>query len=84
VLTRLCNQLALAFPDDPGSATTDQLARFALAAFDAAFVASQTDRGTTLQSILERRRFIARGATRPLATRRVVSAERRRGPFVLG
>ena len=39
--------------DDPLSATTDQLARFALAAFDGAFVASQSDRGVTLQTVLE-------------------------------
>jgi AcrR family transcriptional regulator len=52
-LTRLRTQIALAFQDDPRSATTDQLARFALAAFDGAFVASQSDRGVTLQSVLE-------------------------------
>ena len=52
-LTRLRKQIALAFQDDPRSATTDQLARFALAAFDGAFVASQSDRGVTLQSVLE-------------------------------
>ena len=46
-LTRLRKQIALAFQDDPRSATTDQLARFALAAFDGAFVASQSDRGVT-------------------------------------
>jgi AcrR family transcriptional regulator len=52
-LTRLRKQIALAFQDDPRSATTDQLARFALAAFDGAFVASQSDRGVALQSVLE-------------------------------
>ena len=52
-LTRLRKQIALAFQDDPRSPTTDQLARFALAAFDGAFVASQSDREVTLQSILE-------------------------------
>jgi AcrR family transcriptional regulator len=52
-LTRLRKQIALAFQDDPRSATTDQLARFALAAIDGAFVASQSDRAVTLQSVLE-------------------------------
>ncbi len=52
-LNRLRKQIALAFQDDPRGATTDQLARFALAAFDGAFVASQSDRGVTLQSVLE-------------------------------
>jgi AcrR family transcriptional regulator len=52
-LTRLRKQIALAFQDDPRSATTDQLARFALAAFDGAFVASQSDREVKLESILE-------------------------------
>jgi AcrR family transcriptional regulator len=52
-LTRLRKQIALAFEDDPRSATTDQLARFALAAIDGAFVASQSDRGVALQRVLE-------------------------------
>jgi AcrR family transcriptional regulator len=52
-LDRLRRQLAIAFDDDPDSATTDQLARFALAAFDGAFLASQTDPGVTLELILE-------------------------------
>jgi AcrR family transcriptional regulator len=52
-ITRLRKQIALAFQDDPRSATTDQLARFALAAFDGAFVASQSDRGVALKSVLE-------------------------------
>lgn len=51
-LKRLRREIGLAFGDDPGSATTDQLARFALAAFDGAFVASQTDRGVTLERLL--------------------------------
>jgi AcrR family transcriptional regulator len=51
-LTRLRNQIALAFQDDARSATNDQLARFALATFDGAFVASQSDRGVSLQSVL--------------------------------
>jgi hypothetical protein len=45
-------QVALAFGDDPRSAATDQLARFALAAIDGAFVACQTDRGVTLERLL--------------------------------
>jgi AcrR family transcriptional regulator len=52
-LSRLRTQIAVAFQDDPGSATIDQLARFALAAFDGAFVASQSDRRVTLQRVLE-------------------------------
>jgi len=52
-LERLRKQIAVAFDDDPHSATTDQLARFALAAFDGAFLASQTDPGITLELVLE-------------------------------
>ena len=47
-------QIAAAFGDDPRSPVTDQLARFALAAIDGAFVASQTDRGATLEQLLQR------------------------------
>ncbi len=46
-------QIAAAFGDDPRSPVTDQLARFALAAFDGAFVACQTDRGATLDRLLQ-------------------------------
>ena len=46
-------QIALAFGDDARGRTTDQLARFALAAFDGAFIAWQADRGVTLQRLLE-------------------------------
>jgi AcrR family transcriptional regulator len=52
-LSRLRQQIARAFQDDPRSATNDQLARFALATIDGAFVASQSDRGVALQSVLE-------------------------------
>jgi AcrR family transcriptional regulator len=51
-LERLRTQIALAFDDDPRTATTDQLARFALAAIDGAFVASLTDPGVTLEGLL--------------------------------
>jgi AcrR family transcriptional regulator len=51
-LQLLREQLALAFGDDPADAITDQLARFALAAVDGAFVASQTDPDATLERIL--------------------------------
>jgi AcrR family transcriptional regulator len=51
-LQRLRKQIAVAFGDDPHSATTDQLARFALAAFDGAFLASQTDSGVVLDQVL--------------------------------
>jgi AcrR family transcriptional regulator len=52
-LGRLRKQIAIAFDDDPESHTTDQLARFALAAIDGAFVASRTDPAATLHSLLE-------------------------------
>jgi AcrR family transcriptional regulator len=45
-------QIGIAFDDDPRSSNTDQLARFALAAFDGAFVASQTERRVTLERLL--------------------------------
>jgi TrwC relaxase len=45
-------QIAAAFGDDPRGAVTDQLARFALAAIDGAFVACQADRGSTLEGLL--------------------------------
>jgi AcrR family transcriptional regulator len=51
-LTRLRNEIAIAFDDDPRSRTTDRLARFALAAIDGAFVAYQTDCGVTLERLL--------------------------------
>ena len=46
-------QIAVAFGDDPQSPVTDQLARFALAAIDGAFVAGQSDRGATLKHLLQ-------------------------------
>ncbi len=52
-LKRLRQQLALAFDDAAGSAIVDQLARFALAAFDGAFLAWQADTGTSLRRLLE-------------------------------
>lgn len=52
-LSRLRKQVAIAFHDDARSRATDQLARFALAAFDGAFVAAQSHRGSTLQKVLE-------------------------------
>jgi AcrR family transcriptional regulator len=52
-LTRLREQLSIAFRDDPRSPTTIQLAQFALAAFDGAFVASQADPAITLGRLLE-------------------------------
>jgi hypothetical protein len=51
-LVRLREEIALAFDDDPASPVTDQLARFALAAFDGAFVAWRADRGVTLERLL--------------------------------
>ena len=58
-------QIGLAFGDDPESPVTDRLARFALAAFDGAFVATQIDPAVTLGSLLE-----------PLATALVCTAAR--------
>jgi AcrR family transcriptional regulator len=52
-LRRLRKQLAMAFGEDPRSRRVDRLARFALATIDGAFVARQTDRGVTLQRLLE-------------------------------
>lgn len=52
-LQRLRKQIGLAFDDDPGSSSTDRLARFALASFDGAFVASRTDTGVSLHQLLE-------------------------------
>jgi AcrR family transcriptional regulator len=52
-LDRLRTQIAIAFGDDPGDPATDQLARFALAAFDGAFVAAQADPTVTLERLLE-------------------------------
>jgi hypothetical protein len=49
----LRTRIALAFGDDPRGATSVQLARFALAAIDGAFVASQTDPGVTLEHLLQ-------------------------------
>jgi len=46
-------QIAAAFGDDPRSPVTDQLARFALAAIDGAFVAWQADREATLGQLLQ-------------------------------
>jgi AcrR family transcriptional regulator len=52
-LERLRKQIAIAFGDDPRSAATDQLAHFALAAFDGAFVASQADPSVALAGVLQ-------------------------------
>ena len=52
-LGRLRKQIAIAFDDDPHGAVTEQLSRFALAAFDGAFVASQADPGITLERVLK-------------------------------
>jgi AcrR family transcriptional regulator len=52
-LERLRRQIAIAFDDDERSTTTDQLARFALATLDGAFLASQADPGVTLRRLLQ-------------------------------
>ena len=51
-LERVRHEIAVAFDDEPASPVTDRLARFALAAFDGAFVASQTDRALALDELL--------------------------------
>lgn len=51
-LARLREHIALAFDDDRNSALTDRLARFALATIDGAFIARQTDTGSTLDRLL--------------------------------
>jgi AcrR family transcriptional regulator len=51
-LKQLRKQIAIAFDDHPRTSVTDRLARFALAAFDGAFVASQTDSGASLERLL--------------------------------
>jgi AcrR family transcriptional regulator len=68
-LRRLRKQIAIAFDDDPGSATTDRLARFALAAFDGAFLASQTEIGITIDRVLEPLPAALVAARRTLLTR---------------
>ena len=52
-LDRLQQQVAIAFGDDPASPTTTRLARLALAAFDGAFVAAQTEPAISLGHLLE-------------------------------
>ncbi len=52
-LDLLREQIAIAFGDDPQSPATDQLARFALAAIDGAFVACQADQDATLEQLLQ-------------------------------
>jgi AcrR family transcriptional regulator len=51
-LELLRGQVAVAFGDDPQGPVTDQLARFALAAIDGAFLACQADREAALGRIL--------------------------------
>jgi hypothetical protein len=52
-LSRLRKQIGIAFGDDPHDATTDTLARFALAAIDGAFIAHQTDPHAALENLLQ-------------------------------
>jgi AcrR family transcriptional regulator len=51
-LQLLREQLALAYGDERDDPVIDQLARFALAAIDGAFIASQTDRNAKLERTL--------------------------------
>jgi hypothetical protein len=52
-LDLLREQIALAFGDDPRSPVTGMLARFALAAIDGAFVASQADPSASIEQLLQ-------------------------------
>jgi AcrR family transcriptional regulator len=52
-LARLQTQIAIAFGDHPDHALTERLARFTLAAFDGAFLASRADPHVTLGAVLE-------------------------------
>ena len=52
-LERLREQMEIVFGLDRGSAAADRLARFALAAFDGAFVAQQSDPKVRLLRLLE-------------------------------
>jgi hypothetical protein len=52
-LVRLREQMQIVFGVDRGSAAADRLARFALAAFDGAFVARQADPKVSLPRLLE-------------------------------
>lgn len=52
-LARLRNQMDIAFGIDPGSPQADHLARFALAAIEGAFVATQGDPRLSLGELLE-------------------------------
>jgi hypothetical protein len=52
-LERLRAQMQLVFGVDAAGPAADQLARFALAAFDGAFVASQAGREVALGGVLE-------------------------------
>ncbi len=52
-LVRLRRQFAIAFGDDPDDPITQQLARFALATIDGAFIAQQADPQAPVQSILK-------------------------------
>jgi AcrR family transcriptional regulator len=52
-LTRLRTQIAIAFGNDADDGIIDRIARFALAAFDGAFVASRSDPRVTLEGMLQ-------------------------------
>jgi AcrR family transcriptional regulator len=52
-LARLRNQMNIAFEIDPDSEQSDHLARFALAAIEGAFVATQADRRLELGELLQ-------------------------------
>ena len=52
-LQRLREQMEVVFALDPNSSPADHLARFALAAFDGAFVAHQSHPQVTIAELLE-------------------------------
>jgi AcrR family transcriptional regulator len=77
-LRRLRRQIAIAFDDDPGSVTVEHLSRFALAAFDGAFVAWQSDPQLTLEFVLEPLPDALVAARRSRLARRPTTAAQRR------
>lgn len=68
-------QIEVAFGDDAHSSVTDQLARFALAAFDGAFLASQSDPGVTLERLLQPLVPALAASRRELVARAMATAE---------
>lgn len=62
-------EIGRAFGDDPDSPATDQLARFALAAIDGAFLTWQAGQGVTLERLLQPLQAALPAARRALLAR---------------